>query len=87
MHNVALVAFIYLLQLEWCRSLSKLTFAIFPLKTCYSLFIFLMVDDVSEFFHSATLCKELVDSILDRLCYAGLISSHLLTQRNFKDEN
>ena len=38
---------------------------IFHLRYCYSLLIFRMVNCFSEFFHSASLCKELVDGILD----------------------
>ena len=71
--NASLVAFRDLLGLQWCESPSKLTFTIFRLNYCYFLFAFRMV---SEFFHSASLCKELVDGILGRLCLAGLVSAN-----------
>ena len=65
----------------------NLLLLIFHLRYCYSLLIFRMVNYFSEFSHSASLCKELVDGILDGLCLASLASRHLQTQRNFEDEN
>ena len=52
---------------------------IFQLRNCYSLLIFHMVNDFSEFFHSASFCKELVDGILDPLRLAGIVSRYLRT--------
>ena len=86
--NAALIAFRCVLRIKWRESLSKLTFTNFLLEALLFLpHIYRMVNYLSEFFHSANLCKELVDGILDRLCLSGLVSRHLRIQRNVKDKN
>ena len=73
------------LRLEWRESL---TFTNFLLEALLFLrHMHRMVNYFSVFFHSANLCKELVDGILGQLCLAGLVSRHLRIQRNFKDKN